>query len=113
MRCPSGHVGPFKAIFIGLPEGAKWWFQCRYRDLDEPKENGFCDQRFPGPVGESVSLLVSPEVYTALEGGYNDLVSNLSGELLYKRRMREVGPMKGCTGHMQKCYEQGECTGHA
>lgn len=66
-KCPEGHSGPFHHTLIALPEGgAEWWFHCHHKD---PKEDGWCDQRFPGPKGPKgpkVDFLVSPEMYDAL-----------------------------------------------
>ncbi len=63
-KCPEGHSGPFHHTLIGLPgrdERAEWWFHCHHKD---PKEDGWCDQRFPGSaVTELLTLLVSPEIY--------------------------------------------------
>jgi len=114
MRCPKGHIGPFEPILIGLPDGEEWWLQCRAID-EECECPCWCDERFPDMSGYEgkLDILISSKLYAVLEKRYADLVSDPSGELLYKRRMRVVGSMRGCTGHMQKCYENGECTGHA
>lgn len=61
-KCPSGHSGPFHHTLIGLPRGAEWWFHCHH---DDSKEDGWCDERFPGRVRELLTLLVRPEIYRA------------------------------------------------
>ncbi len=62
-KCPEGHSGPFRPIRIS--EGD--WLQCRYNDLQDGSEDGYCDQRFLIKLGGTITVLINADIYNAMD----------------------------------------------